>query len=179
MCPHTTTYVSSSYYICVLMLVYMSTTIYVSSYYYMCPHTTLYVSSSYYICVLMLLYLSDTATLNTNMHFYNKQHLIVTIPAKSSPLREICNILLICVLILLYICVLILPYMCSFFFFFFFFSYRPCSCIPAVLKKIFGAVLCAILFVGTDATTILSVFPLFFLFPLNCGGLLRYPFRRY
>ena len=60
-------YVSSYYYMCVLILLYMcpNTTIYVSSYYYirvpilinMCPHTTIYVSSCYYISsVLILLY---------------------------------------------------------------------------------------------------------------------------
>jgi hypothetical protein len=53
-CPHTTMYVSSYYYLCVLILLYMCphTTMYVSSYYftfphttlYMCPHTTMYVS---------------------------------------------------------------------------------------------------------------------------------------
>jgi hypothetical protein len=72
MCPHTTIYVSSYYsyahrgqalfkplyiqHICVILL-------HVSSYYYicvlillyMCPHTTIYVSSYYYICVLILL----------------------------------------------------------------------------------------------------------------------------
>ncbi len=64
MCPHTTIYVSTYYYICVLILRY------VFSYYYMCPHarrvrgesrrsyyythTTIYVSSYYYICVLIL-----------------------------------------------------------------------------------------------------------------------------
>jgi hypothetical protein len=40
-----TIYVSSCYYICVLMLLYM------------CPHATMYVSSCYYICVLILLYM--------------------------------------------------------------------------------------------------------------------------
>ncbi len=39
MCPHTTIYVSSYYYICVHILLYM------------CPHTTIYVSSYCYICV--------------------------------------------------------------------------------------------------------------------------------
>jgi hypothetical protein len=49
--PHTTMYVSSYYCICVLILLYMCphTTIYVSSYYYMCPHTTTHVSSYYYV----------------------------------------------------------------------------------------------------------------------------------
>ena len=37
--------VSSYYYTCVLMLLYM------------CPHTTIHVSSCYYICVLILLYM--------------------------------------------------------------------------------------------------------------------------
>jgi hypothetical protein len=47
MCPHTTTYVSSYYY-CVLILLY------VSSYYYTCFLILLYASSFYYICVLIL-----------------------------------------------------------------------------------------------------------------------------
>jgi hypothetical protein len=64
MCPHTI-YVSSYYYICVLILLYiyrLHTAVYVSSYsyissvcilVYMCPHTTttIHVSSYYYICV--------------------------------------------------------------------------------------------------------------------------------
>jgi hypothetical protein len=41
-----TIYVSSYYYMCVLILLYM------------CPHTTIYVSSYYYIRVLILLYMS-------------------------------------------------------------------------------------------------------------------------
>jgi hypothetical protein len=72
-CTHTTIYVSSYSYICVLILLYMcphsiciyvssySTTyvssfdicvlvLHVSSYYYMCPHTTTYVPSYYKIC---------------------------------------------------------------------------------------------------------------------------------
>ena len=46
-------YVSSYYYICVRILLYVSphTPMYVSSYHYMCSHT-IYVSSYYYICVL-------------------------------------------------------------------------------------------------------------------------------
>jgi hypothetical protein len=62
MCPRATICVSSYYYICILVLLYMCprTTIYVSSYYYtcvlvllyMCPRTTIHVSSYYYICVL-------------------------------------------------------------------------------------------------------------------------------
>jgi hypothetical protein len=42
-----TLYVSSYYYICVLILLSIRphTTIYVSSYYYMCPHTTIYTFS--------------------------------------------------------------------------------------------------------------------------------------
>jgi hypothetical protein len=45
MCPHTAIYVSSYYYICVLILLYM------------CPHTAIYMSSYCYICVLILLYM--------------------------------------------------------------------------------------------------------------------------
>jgi hypothetical protein len=72
-------YVSSYYYMCVLILLYVSSyccicvlmllhefahlsysaccggLLYVSSYYYICPHTTIYVSSHYYMCVLILL----------------------------------------------------------------------------------------------------------------------------
>jgi hypothetical protein len=55
--PHADTAIyraPSYYYICVLILLYVSSHYYVSSYYYMCPHTTIYVSSYYYICVLIL-----------------------------------------------------------------------------------------------------------------------------
>ena len=45
--PHTTAFMSSYYYMCVLMLLY------VSSCYYICVLIPLYVSSSYYICVLL------------------------------------------------------------------------------------------------------------------------------
>jgi hypothetical protein len=46
--PHTTTtYVSSKYYMCVLILLHM------------CPHTTTYVSAYCYICVLILLHVSS------------------------------------------------------------------------------------------------------------------------
>ncbi len=44
MCPHTTVYVPSCYYICALC-------------YYMCVFILLYVSLYYYICVLILLYM--------------------------------------------------------------------------------------------------------------------------
>ena len=47
MCPHATIYVSSYYYICVLILILL----------YICPHTATYVPSYYYICVLILLYM--------------------------------------------------------------------------------------------------------------------------
>jgi hypothetical protein len=105
MCPHTTIYVSlyyyiyvsshtcrsvavcgasathsSSYYICVLTLLYVSsyyymcphTTVYVSSYYYMCPHTTIYVASYYCICVLILLYVSSYYV---SSHYYMCPHM--------------------------------------------------------------------------------------------------------
>jgi len=49
--PHSTLYVSSYYYICVLILLYMR------------PHTTIYVSSFYYICVLILLYMCPHTTI--------------------------------------------------------------------------------------------------------------------
>ena len=53
-----TIYVSSYYYICVLILLY------VSSYYYMCPHTTIYsVSSYFYVCVLILPYMRPHTTI--------------------------------------------------------------------------------------------------------------------
>ena len=59
--PRTAIYVSSYYYICVLILLYMCphTTICVLILPYMCPHTTIYVSSYYYICVLILLHVSS------------------------------------------------------------------------------------------------------------------------
>jgi hypothetical protein len=128
MCPHATIrvssyYVSSCYYICVLMLLYMCphTTIHVSSYYYicalihlcvlillyMCPHTPIYVSSFYYICphtIYMLLYVSS----------YLSQ-------LRCSSVAAVSSYYCICVLILLFMCphtyhtsmcVLILLYMC-------------------------------------------------------------------
>jgi hypothetical protein len=71
MCPHTTMYVSSYYYVCVLILICMCShtnvmhTVYlcvssyyfirllkllhVSSYYYTCPHSTIYVDSCYFL----------------------------------------------------------------------------------------------------------------------------------
>jgi hypothetical protein len=57
MCPHTTVYVSSYYCIGVLIL-YVSSCLYMRALIllYMCPHTTVCVSSFYYICVLMLLH---------------------------------------------------------------------------------------------------------------------------
>jgi hypothetical protein len=45
MCPHATICVSSCFYICVLILLYV------------CPHTAICVSSYCYICVLILLYI--------------------------------------------------------------------------------------------------------------------------
>ena len=54
MCPHSTVYVSSYCYICVLILLYM------------CPHTSMYVCPRTTICVLLLLYiyvLMQTSTL--------------------------------------------------------------------------------------------------------------------
>jgi hypothetical protein len=90
-CPHTTIHASACCYVCVLMLLYVSsyyymcphtamcphatmcphTTVCVSAYYYymcphttMCPHSTMCVSSYYYVCVLILLYDLETLTLN-------------------------------------------------------------------------------------------------------------------
>ena len=63
-CPHTTTYVSSYYYICVLVLLR------VSSYSYTTSASTLrlHVSSYYYICVLALLYVSSLVLLHVCPH---------------------------------------------------------------------------------------------------------------
>ncbi len=68
-CPHTTIYVSSYYYVCVLIVLYMrsvcggaGTTEHVLELVlcicvlYICLHTAIYVSSFYYICVLILQY---------------------------------------------------------------------------------------------------------------------------
>jgi hypothetical protein len=67
MCPHTAIYVSSYCYICVLILLYVSSypALYVSSYCSICvlmliyvnPHTALYLSSYCSISVLILLYM--------------------------------------------------------------------------------------------------------------------------
>jgi hypothetical protein len=66
MCPHTTIYVSSYYYICVLILLhtcphtttYVSAYYYVASHYYMCPHTTIYRRKGHeaFTTALLLLY---------------------------------------------------------------------------------------------------------------------------
>ncbi len=78
MCPHTTTYVSSYYYVCVLVLLYICVLVLlVSSHYYMCPHTTIYVSSFYYICVLILLYMSSCYSMcphTTVSSYYMRPH---------------------------------------------------------------------------------------------------------
>ena len=93
MCPHSTVYVSSYCYICVLILLYMCphtsiygcphTTIYVCPHtVYMCPQTTIYVSydgreientvhlsiyvSSYYYIVLMPIFLCPHITLDAS-----------------------------------------------------------------------------------------------------------------
>jgi hypothetical protein len=86
MCPHTTIYVSSFcmcvqgfalyvssyYYMCVLIPLYMCphTTIYVYSYYYICPHTTIYVSTYCYICVLIPLYMCPHTTIHMSIPLY-------------------------------------------------------------------------------------------------------------
>jgi len=57
-CPHPATYVSSYFYICVLILLHM------------CPHTSTYVSSSCYICVLILLHMCPHTTLNVSSSCY-------------------------------------------------------------------------------------------------------------
>jgi len=55
--PHTTMYVSSYCYMCVRILLYLS------SDYYMCPHTPIYVSAYSYMCVLILLYMCPHITI--------------------------------------------------------------------------------------------------------------------
>jgi hypothetical protein len=75
-------YVSSYYYICVLIPLNFS------SYYYICPHTTVCLSSYYYICVLILLHVCP-------------QTLPVLSPTKTLLVRECTAI---CVLKLLYTC---------------------------------------------------------------------------
>jgi hypothetical protein len=65
MCSHTAVSVCSYYYICVLILLYVSSYCYVFSYccicvlilLHMCPHTAIYVSSYCYICVLISQYI--------------------------------------------------------------------------------------------------------------------------
>ena len=84
MCPHTTIYVSSYYYMC------PHTTVCMSSYHYMCPyattticflillymrpHTTIYV---FYICVLILLYMCSHTTIHVSAYFYMRPHTIM------------------------------------------------------------------------------------------------------
>jgi hypothetical protein len=100
MCPHTTIYVSSYCYICVLILLYghtyssirthmckcgnillhicvlillymcPHTTICVLIQLYLCPHTTIYLSSYYYIFVLILLYICPHTTIYLSSYYY-------------------------------------------------------------------------------------------------------------
>jgi hypothetical protein len=120
MCPHTTMYVSSQhyvssyYYICVLILLYLS------SYYYICPHTTICVSSYYYICVLILLYvcpqtlpiLSPTQTLlvractaiYVSSNYYIRVHILLYVSAYLPQIPHNLVVLFFCVLIPLYVC---------------------------------------------------------------------------
>ena len=74
----------SSYYICVLILLYMcphTTTIYVSSYcyvssyYYMCTHTTL--SSYYYVCPHTTIYVSSYSSASHYARIYLLSKLLV------------------------------------------------------------------------------------------------------
>jgi hypothetical protein len=87
MCPHTTIYVSSYCYICVLILLYM------------CPHTAIYVSSYFYICVLILLYMCPH-TENLEPAFGSLQ----VPPTSAICLLYVSSYYNICVLILLYMC---------------------------------------------------------------------------
>ena len=57
-------YVSSYYYICVLILLY------VSSYYCMCPHTTICVLILLYVCVLILLYMCPDTAIYFSSYYY-------------------------------------------------------------------------------------------------------------
>jgi hypothetical protein len=95
MCPHTAApfmlgfvstyrYVSSCYYICVLVLPYM------------CPRTIIYVSSYCYMCVLILLYVCPHSSM------------CVLIMLCVSSYCYICVLILLCVSSYCYICFLIL-----------------------------------------------------------------------
>jgi hypothetical protein len=117
MCPHTTKcvlillYVSSYYYICVLILLHMCPhrlqgqrvrELYVSSYYYMCPHTTT-------ICVLILLHMCPHTTTYVSSYYY----ICVLIGFKDSVSENYTFVLiLLYVSSYYYICVLILLHMC-------------------------------------------------------------------
>ena len=86
-----TEYVSSYYYICVLILLYM------------CPHTTICVSSYYYICVLILLHVSSFYYVSSYSSYY---YMCVLILLCISPHTTIylSSFYYICVLMLLYMC---------------------------------------------------------------------------
>ena len=62
MCPHTGTYVSSYWYICVCSVSLYASTTCPCSYYYSC-HTTIHMSSYWYICVLLLVYICPHTTI--------------------------------------------------------------------------------------------------------------------
>ena len=115
-CPRTTIYMSSYYYIYVLILLCV------------CPHTTIYMSSYYYRCVLILLYtcVLDTTTcvlvLLYVCSYYCTRDLMQQLQqrgatAATAPLRQACRTT-VCVHTTVhvtsyyYICVRILLHMC-------------------------------------------------------------------
>ena len=83
MCPHTPIYVSSYFYICVLILLYMCphTTICVLILLCMCPHTTM--------CVLILIYVCPHTAIYVSAYQYMCPHT-----------TSICILILLCVLIM-------------------------------------------------------------------------------
>jgi hypothetical protein len=105
MCQELLIYVSSYYYICVLILVYM------------CPHTCIYVSASHtciYMCQELLIYVSGATDTCVLILLYISPHTTIYV----SGATDVSSYYYICLLILLYvsratdICVLILLYMC-------------------------------------------------------------------
>jgi hypothetical protein len=89
MCPHTAIYVSSYYYISVLILlsicphtaICVLITIHVSSYYYILVLIPLYVSSYYYTCVLILLYMCPHPAIFVSSYYHIRVLILLHVPS--------------------------------------------------------------------------------------------------
>jgi hypothetical protein len=103
--PHSTTSVSSYYFIRVLILLHL------------CPHTTLFVSSYYYICVLILLYSCPHTTTSVSSYYFIRVLILLCM----------CPYYFIRVLILLHMCPHTTLYVSSYYYIYIFFFYVLCE----------------------------------------------------